>query len=165
MEEQCYRVCIVEKLAQLFAGVSEVDVDRHTAHLGRHVLRLEVFVAVIEVQPDLRGRAEARCREHCSHARGAVVELCPGESPIAVHDRAVVGQLVGERLPDCGEVVFQVGCLAQILAVHMAKWVADQFQPLAVGPTKVERRAIDVCVLDPSRIEARLGCFPLRSRH
>ena len=52
-------VGVVEQVPQLVVEVAVVDVDGHAAHLERPVLGLEVLVAVVQVEPDLRIGSEA----------------------------------------------------------------------------------------------------------
>ena len=69
VEHQGLGVGVVEQVPQLVVEVAVVDVDRHAAHLERSVLRLEVLVAVVQVQPDLG--VVARARPPCTPRRGA----------------------------------------------------------------------------------------------
>ena len=116
VEHERFGVGVVEQVPQLVVEVAVVDVDRDAAHLERAELRLEVLVAVVEVQPDLAVGSESGRDERRRHAGGAVVVLAPapascrrGRSParqaiasaidsqtvakcisIGGHDRAVV---------------------------------------------------------------------------
>ena len=46
-------------------------------------------------------------------------------------------------------------------SVHLAQRIRDQFQPLAVGTPEIDRRAVDVGVLDAEIVEPRLEPVPL----
>ena len=62
---------------ELVVEVAVVDVDRHAADLEHAELRLQVLVAVVQVEADLRVRPEAGGRQRAGEARGSLVVLAP----------------------------------------------------------------------------------------
>ena len=104
VEHERLGVGVVEQVPELLVEVAVVDVDRDAAQLERGVLGLDVLVAVVQVEPDLRVRAEPGGRQRAGDACGPIVELRPGPGGVAVGDGGRVGDLVGDRFPDGCEV-------------------------------------------------------------
>ena len=104
VEEQHLAVGVLEQVEQLVVGVAVVDVDRDTAHLERRVLRDDVLDPVVEVERDLRIGLKAELDERLRQPGGLVVVVAPRETLVAVDERGAVTHLVGDRLPDVGEV-------------------------------------------------------------
>ena len=77
VEHERLGVGVVEQVPQLLVEVAVVDVDRHAADLERGVLGLEVLVAVVEVEADLRVRAEAGGDQRRGQAGRPIVVLAP----------------------------------------------------------------------------------------
>ena len=104
MEHERLGVGVVEQVPELLVEVPVVHVHRHAAHLERAVLRLEVLVAVVEEQRDLGVVTEPGRDVRGGEASGALVVLGPGASCRPVDECDLVGDLVGDRLPDRGVV-------------------------------------------------------------
>ncbi len=78
----------------------------HAAHLEHAVLRLQVLVAVVHEQPDLRVGPEPGGVERAGDPCRTVVVLGPRPGGVAVDDGGQIGDHVGDRFPDGGEVHF-----------------------------------------------------------
>jgi hypothetical protein len=106
-----------EHVLELGLDVAVVDVDRDGARLEGAHQRLEVFVAVVEVERDvvlarlpgleplaLDAAAVAEPREGAAEAAAAGVQLGVGEAAVAPDERLAVGDRAGDQVLDGGEV-------------------------------------------------------------
>ena len=97
-------VGVVPQVGQLVAGVPVVGVDRNHRGLERGEHALQVLGAVVEVLGDLGLVAQAGAEQGSGDAVGSPVEVPPGDGAAAAGQRRSVGEALGDRLPDVGEV-------------------------------------------------------------
>ena len=103
-------VGVVPQVDELVGGVAVVGVDHGEADLERGEERLQVLGRVVQVLRDLVLFRGTGCEQRRGDAVGATVELRPRERAVALLLREGVGDLVGHRLPEVGEVPSVVVC-------------------------------------------------------
>ena len=96
-------VGVVEEIEQLVFAVAVVGVDGHEAGLERGEHRFEVFDPVVEVLGDLVLLAKAVVEQRASDAVGVAVEVAPTAPLVAVDERRRIGEAIGDRFPDVGQ--------------------------------------------------------------
>ena len=104
VEQQRFGVGVVEQVDELVFEIPVVHVDGNAAHLEGGVHALGVLVAVVEIRRDLRVGPEARSGERGGEPGGAVVERLPVDAAVALDQRDLISQGVGERFERVGEV-------------------------------------------------------------
>jgi hypothetical protein len=104
VEHEHLGIGVVEQIRELLLEVPVVHVDVSGAQLERRGRRLEILVAVVEIQRDLRVDAEAERSERAGETGGPFVERTPGHPLPAVGEREPLGLGVGDRLPTRGQV-------------------------------------------------------------
>ena len=109
VEHECLGIGVVEEVPQLVVEVPVVDVDRHAANLECPVLRLEVLVPVVHVQPDLGVMTKTGRGVRGGESCGAVVVLGPCPDRGSVHHSGRLWNGVGDGLPDGGVVQLHGG--------------------------------------------------------
>ena len=107
MEDEDFGVGVVEQVGELVLEVAVVDVGRNRAHFEDRERRFDVLVAVVEIERDLRVGLDVECLQRAREPCRPVVELAPGDPPVTLDERELVGHRVGDGLPNRGDVPVQ----------------------------------------------------------
>lgn len=104
MEHDGLGVGVVEQVGDLVRAVAVVGVHRRHRHLERRGHRLEVLDAVVQVAGHLGALADAGRDEVGGERVRSLVELAPGDHPVAVDLARPIGHRRGDGLVDVGKV-------------------------------------------------------------
>ena len=116
---ESFCVGVVEQVPEFIAEVSVVDVDHHAPHLECREMGLHVLVAVVHVETDFGVGAKTGLGERLRYSRCPLVVFSPCSGDIAVAEGGLIGNRVGDRLPDGGVVHLHGATVHEIVLVDL----------------------------------------------
>ncbi|MEZ5502382.1 MAG: hypothetical protein R3E50_06875 [Halioglobus sp.] len=110
VDHEGHQVRVIENVLQFPRHVVVVDIDRHRTQFVGRQHALEVFAAVVQLQPDVVALPDAEPPPAVGQPRGPFVQFPVAQPALHRDDGGAFRHRVGDGFEQVGEIEGQLGC-------------------------------------------------------